>query len=76
MKKSRISPISKKRVAILKAENILRDKMLEECQGKCMICGKFKPLEKNHTKDRKRFAMTCRACHSPDGVHKYLSGGD
>ncbi len=76
MKKSRIAPISKKKQAILKAENILRDKMLEECQGKCMICGKFKPLEKNHTRDRKIFRMSCRECHSPGGVHKYLQGED
>jgi len=34
MKSTRLKPISKKREAILKAENILRDKMLEDCQAR------------------------------------------
>ena len=79
MKKSRINPISEKRKAILKAENILRDKMLEECQGRCMICGKlpdWRGLCPNHTKDREKFVLSCYPCHSPGGVHKYLPGED
>ena len=76
VKHTRLNPISKKKQAIIRQENILRDEMLVDCQGKCMICGKFKPLEKNHTRYRKRFVMSCRECHSPGGVHKYLQGGD
>ncbi len=75
MKRTRIKPISEKREAILKAENILRDKMLEECQGRCMICRKlpdWRGLEKNHTKYREVFILSCRECHSPGGVHRYL----
>ena len=80
MKKTRINRISKKKQAIIRQENILRDKMLEHQLDTvgyiyCMLCGKkpdWRGLEKNHTKDRERFCMSCRACHSPGGVHRYL----
>ncbi len=73
--------ISKKREAILKAENILRDAMIKHQLDTvgyiyCMLCGRSAPLEKNHTRYRKRFVMSCRECHRPGGVHKYLQGED
>jgi len=76
MKKSRISRVSKKKQAIIRQENILRDKMLEECGGLCMICKKkpdWRGLCKNHTKDRKNFVLSCYPCHSPGGVHSVHS---
>ena len=83
MKKTRINRISKKKQAIIRQENILRDKMLEHQLDTvgyiyCMLCGKkpdWRGLEKNHTKDRKLFALSCHECQewpSPDGRHRYL----
>jgi len=72
MKRTAIKKISEKRKKLLEAEDILARLMLEECGGKCMLCGKKASLEKNHTRNRKRFILTCRECHSPGGVHRYL----
>ena len=73
MRKSHLKKMSKKCQAILSEEAIIVNKMLIACQGRCMICGKFASLEKNHTRDRKRFVLSCRECHLfPNGRHKYL----
>ena len=72
MRKTPLAKVSKKRKKTLSEEAKARDEMLEKCEGHCFICGRFAPLEKNHTRDRKRFVLSCRECHSPDGVHKYL----
>ena len=53
-------------------EDILAEKLIRECKGRCMICGKLAILAKNHTRDRMRFVMSCYSCHFPKGVHKYL----
>ena len=67
-----MKPISVKRKIKLMQEAVLALEMLERSQGRCMICGAVAPLEKNHTRDRKRFILTCRSCHCPGGKHKYL----
>lgn len=72
MKRSRISPISAKRRANLRREKVLADEMLGAYDGKCMSCKVRPATEKSHTRDRKRFAMVCRPCHSPNGIHRYL----
>ena len=72
MKRSRIKPISEKRRALLGIEALLALQMLEACEGKCMACGKMAPLEKSHTRDRKRFIMSCHSCHWPADIHRYL----
>ena len=74
MKKSPIKKISPKRQKTLRDEAKVVSEMLEQCEGRCMICGQkpFSGLEKNHTKDRKRFILSCRSCHAPGGAHKYL----
>lgn len=75
MKRTRINPISKKKQRVLREEAKIEAEMLEKCQGHCMLCHKlpdWRGLERNHTKDRTRFVLSCRSCHSPDGVHKYL----
>ena len=72
MKKTPLRKVSDKRKETLRVEAKLAADMLEACKGHCMICGKLAPLEKNHTRDRKRFVLSCRSCHSPGGVHKYL----
>ena len=72
MKRSRISPISNKRRANLRREAVLASEMLGAYDGKCMSCGKQAPLEKSHTRDRKRFIMSCHSCHWPAGIHRYL----
>ena len=72
MKRTAIKKISEKRKKLLEAEDILARLMLEECGGKCMLCGKYAILEKNHTRNRKRFILTCRECHFPAGYHRYL----
>jgi len=72
MRKSRISPISDKRKELLAREVEEAQRMTVECGGKCMICGRKARLEKNHTRDRKRFVMSCRECHFPSNQHRYL----
>ena len=75
MRKSFLKKMSKKRQEILSEEAIIVKLLLEQCQGRCMICGKLAPLEKNHTRDRKRFVMSCRQCHQGGthiGNHRYL----
>ena len=72
LRRKKLNPISEKRKKLLGAEDIVAQKMLESCGGKCMLCGKYAILEKNHTRDRKRFILTCRECHRPGGVHRYL----
>lgn len=67
--------ISEKRRRLLAKEALMVRHFLEQYEGKCMICGKkpdFRGLQKNHTKDRKHFILTCALCHSPNGEHKYL----
>jgi len=76
MKRSRIKPISDKQKRIIANEREVANKMLEECQGQCMICGEVTRLEKNHTRDRTRFIMSCHNCHFPNGYHKYLDDGE
>ena len=49
--------------------------LLEQCKGLCMVCGNppdFRGLQKNHTRKRDIFILTCADCHSPEGEHKYL----
>lgn len=70
--KKGINKISAKQMALKKEEDIKAQEMLEICEGKCMICGKIAPLEKNHTRNRKRFLLSCHECHSPKGIHRYL----
>ena len=72
MRKSRINPISDNRKKLLMEEDKIAQKLLAECKGKCMICGKSAILEKNHTRNRKRFILTCHPCHFPAGYHRYL----
>jgi len=76
MRKSFLKKMSKKRQEILSEEAVIANEMLIACQGHCMLCGKYAPLEKNHTRDRKRFVLSCRECHSPNGRHKYLNEED
>ena len=71
-----LNKISQKQGLIKKEENKIAQDMLEKCQGKCMICGKFAPLEKNHTRARTRFILTCQECHFPNGIHRYLDEVD
>lgn len=70
--KKRINKVSAKQHEVKANENIQAQELLEKCKGKCMICEQKAPLEKNHTRDRKRFILTCHDCHSPLGQHKYL----
>ncbi len=75
MKKSKIPRISDKRRAILAREAIQVKLLLEACGGRCMICGKWvgdKNLHKSHTRNRRRFVMSCYECHFPENRHKYL----
>lgn len=72
MKRSPINKISDKRKKILAEEEIEKKMLLEACEGKCMECGKYAPLEKSHNRPRTRFILVCRECHSPKGRHKYL----
>ncbi len=79
MRKSHISPISKKRRVILNQERIQVKLLLESCKGLCMTCGKppdWRGLSKSHTKNRRRFILQCYSCHEGNGKrlgdHKYL----
>ena len=72
MKQTELKRISDKRKELLRQEAKKVKELMAECQGHCMICGKFAPLEKNHSRDRKRFIMSCRECHFPNGRHRYL----
>lgn len=72
MKHTPLSRISQKQRAIKAREKVLMEQMMKESDGLCMKCGKSAPLEKSHTRDRSRFIMLCRACHSPGGEHRYL----
>lgn len=77
MKKSRIKPISDKRKATLGREAIQVKLLLEACKGHCMVCNKWvgdKNLYKSHTRNRRRFVMSCNDCHFPEGAHQYLDG--
>lgn len=67
-----LNKVSLKQERIKREENKLAQEMLEQCGGKCMICGKTAPLQKNHTRNRRRFILSCVECHFPDGYHKYL----
>lgn len=67
--------ISDKRRKLLAEETLIVQQLLERYEGKCMICGglpDFRGLQKNHTKDRKLFILSCAPCHSPKGKHEYL----
>ena len=74
MKKTPLKRTSKKKQKVLRDEAKLQEEMMNEYEGACMLCGVFgRPLERNHTKDRKTFVMSCHPCHQgPNGVHKYL----
>ncbi len=73
MKQTPLKRTSKKKQKVLRDEAKLQEEMMHLYQGACMLCGVFgRPLERNHTKDRTKFCMSCRECHSPNGVHKYL----
>ena len=74
--KKPMNKVSAKQKAIKKKEQTEAEEMLERFGGKCMICGEKVPLEKNHTRDRKKFILTCHRCHFPDGYHKYLDDWD
>ena len=63
---------SKKKQKVLRDEAKLMAEMVAQSDGCCWICGKYAALEPSHTKDRTRFIPSCRPCHSPNGVHKYL----
>ena len=70
--KTPIRRVSDKQKRIIADERKIANTMIEECKGRCMICGKVARLEKNHTRDRKGFIMSCHECHFPNGYHKYL----
>jgi len=70
--KKGLNKVSKKQVVIKNTEKIKAQELLEICGGKCMKCGKIAPLAKNHTRDRKRFILSCYDCHFPNGIHRYL----
>ena len=75
MKRIPLKPVSNKRKAILSQEAIIEKLLLEKCGGKCMLCGKYAPLERSHTRKRDRFILVCRECHEGGnklGNHKYL----
>ena len=70
--KRRLHKVSKKQAGIKEYESAKAQDMLKTCKGKCMICGNIAPLGKNHTRDRKRFILSCYDCHFPNGIHRYL----
>ena len=72
MKQTPLRKVSQKKAKILREEAEARADMMARYQGCCMLCGRFGRLEKNHTRDRTRFVMSCLSCHSPGGVHRYL----
>ena len=72
MKQTPLKPISKNRQRIERQEAIKMKSMLKQSNGLCWICRARKATEKSHARDRKTFVPSCRECHSPNGVHKYL----
>ena len=72
MKHVFIGRISQKQRAIKAREKVSMVQMMKESNGMCWLCGARRAVEPNHTKDRKHFVPSCRACHSPGGVHQYL----
>ena len=70
-----MKPISDKRRKLLAEDALIVQQFFRKYGVRCMICGQgpdFRGLQKNHTKDRKLFILTCASCHSPNGEHKYL----
>ncbi len=72
MRKTPIKRVSKKMQAIKRKEKIQYQIMVDQSDGLCWVCRKSMAVEPSHTKDRKRFVPSCRECHSPNGVHKFL----
>ncbi len=72
MRKTPIKRISKKMQAIKRKEKIQYQIMIDQSDGLCWVCYARRAVELSHTKDRKRFVPSCRECHAPDGVHRYL----
>lgn len=75
MKHVFIGRISKKQRAIKAREKVLMEQMMKESNGLCWLCRKRQAVEPSHTKDRKRFVPSCRACHTGGnklGDHRYL----
>lgn len=75
MKRTLLSKISKRQRAIKAGEEVLMAQMMKESDDLCWICKKRPAVEPSHTKDRKRFVPSCRACHTGGnklGDHRYL----
>lgn len=84
MKCSRINPVSKKRAMELRQEAILKQGMLNECGGYCMLCGRlpdFRGLSKHEIvfrshggspTDRSNCIILCQPCHSRQNKSGYL----
>ena len=78
MRKKPINPISKKKRQQIEDEKIVRQQLLERCQGRCEICGKLpdwrglSPHEVPFKSQGGRISMeqskmVCGKCHNIEG---------